>query len=267
MTASSDSVPSSSDDLSSTDISQRQPHQAQSSFPISQSASTVPLSNERRSKGNWLWLLGLALLCLGGGFFLWRAIAGQRGGEMQGPPAFPVTMERLQESSLENSSEYVGTLDAQAGVSLQPESDGRIVQIFVSSGDTVAAGDPIMQLSPQRSQADYNSALAGVSAARSARDTAGAQLRAARERQTQLLADLELQETDFNRTAVLVDRGALPQEDLDEVRRDRAVAGSALNSAIEEIAALESSLAGAEATLSQAQANANATQQDLLDKT
>ena len=267
MTASSDSVPLSSDDLSSTDISQRQPHQSQSSFPISRSASTVPLSNERRSKGNWLWLLGLALLCLGGGFFLWRAFAGQRGGEMQGPPAFPVTMERLQESSLENRSEYVGTLDAQAGVSLQPESDGRIVQIFVSSGDTVAAGDPIMQLSPQRSQADYNSALAGVSAARSARDTAGAQLRAARERQTQLLADLELQETDFNRTAMLVDRGALPQEELDEVRRDRAVAGSALNSAIEEIAALESSLAGAEATLSQAQANANATQQDLLDKT
>lgn len=143
---------------------------------------------------------------------------------MQGPPAFPVTTERLQEAELEDSSEYVGTLDAQAGVSLQPEADGRVVQIFVSSGDTVAAGDAIMQLSPQRSQADYNAALASVSAARSSRDTAQAQLRAARERQTELIAELELQETDFARTATLVERGALAQEQLDEVSRDRAVA-------------------------------------------
>ncbi|MEL6602392.1 MAG: efflux RND transporter periplasmic adaptor subunit [Cyanobacteria bacterium J06614_10] len=215
----------------------------------------------------WIWLLLLAVAMTGVGFVLWRAIAGGRNPGMQGPPAFPVTTERLQEAELEDSSEYVGTLDAQAGVSLQPEADGRVVQIFVSSGDNVAAGDPIMQLSPQRSQADFNAALASVSAARSSRDTAQAQLRAARERQTELVAELELQETDLARTATLVEQGALAQEELDQVRRDRTVAEAALLSAQQEIAALESSLTGAEATLEQTNANASAIEQDLIDKT
>ncbi len=182
------------------------------------------------------------------------------------PPA-PVEMERLQEEPLEDSSEFVGTLDSQAGVSLQPETDGRVTQIFVSAGDTVAAGDPIMQLSPERSQADYNAALASVSAARSARDSARAQLRAAEARQTELVADLQLQQTDYERTATLVAQGALPQENLDQISRDRTVAQSALNSARQEIAALSSSVEQAGATLNQTEANASATQQDLLDKT
>ena len=220
-----------------------------------------------KSPRKWLGLLALALLVAGVGFAIWKALSGGGQEGMQGPQAFPVEIERLQEELVEDSAEYVGTLDSQAGVSLQPEADGRVVQIFVSSGDTVAAGDPIMQLSPNRSQADYNAALASVSAARSARDSARAQLRAAQERQTELEADLALQENDYRRTAVLVERGALPQEDLDQVERDRAVAGSALNSAIQEISALQASVEQAEATLDQANANANATQEDLLDKT
>lgn len=272
MTASSDSTTVSGADDVSIKTSQAT---VGTTYPISSSAGDGTLETDeadeadeadRRPK-NWLWLIGLAILCAGGGFLLWRLFGPQGDAGMQGPQAVPVTMERLQEEPLENSAEYVGILESQTGVSLQPEADGRVVRIFVSSGDRVTAGDPIVQLSPDRSQADYNAALASVSAARSARDTAQAQLRAARERQTQLLADLELQETEFSRTATLVERGALAQETLDEVTRDRAVAGSALNSAIEEIAALESSLAGAEATLDQANANANATQQDLLDKT
>lgn len=239
----------------------------QSLPPGSHSGEDLVLNTPGRSPRSWLGLLALGLLVAGVGFVLWRVLGGSGNSGMQGPPAFPVKVERLQEESLENSSEYVGTLDAQSGVSLQPEANGRVVQIFVSSGDRVAAGDPIVQLSPDRSQADYNAALASVSAARSSRDSAQAQLRAARARQAELIADLQLQENDYARTATLVEKGALAQEQLDEVVRDRAVAESALNSAIQEIQALESSLNGANATLDQSNANANAVQQDLFDKT
>lgn len=221
----------------------------------------------RRSPGLLLGGIALLLLAAGGGFMLWRTLAGRDQTDMQGPPAFPVEIERLALEPLENSADYVGTLDAQAGVSLQPEADGRVVQIFVTEGESVQAGDPVVQLSAGRSQSDYNAALASISAAQSARDTVRAQLRAAQKRQRELLADLELQENDYRRTAVLVERGALPQEQLDQVSRDRTVADSALQSAAEEIAALTASVDQAEATLAQAQANASATQQDLLDKT
>ncbi len=262
MTASSDSSPASP-------VPPTAPGQTNSPSRIASPDQRASASlTARRPPRNWLGLLALALLAAGVGFVLWRVFAGRGGDQgMQGPPAFPVEMERLQEEPLEDSSEFVGTLDSQAGVSLQPEADGRVTQIFVSSGDSVAAGDPIMQLSPERSQADYNAALANVSAARSARDTARSQLRAAEARQTELLADLQLQQTDYERTATLVAQGALPQTDLDQISRDRTVAQSALNSARQEIAALSSSLEQAGATLSQTQASADATQQDLLDKT
>ncbi|EDX87650.1 efflux transporter, RND family, MFP subunit [Synechococcus sp. PCC 7335] len=224
-------------------------------------------SLKRRPSRKWIAWLGLLLLAGGLGFLFWRVFASRGNPGMQGPPPVAVEVERLESESLQDSAEFVGILDAQAGVSLQPEADGRIVQIFVDSGNTVAAGAPIMQLSSQRSQSDYNAALASVSAARSSRDTARAQLRAARARQTELLADLELRNNDYDRTAALVAQGALPQNQLDEVVRDRTVAESALASSREEIAALEASLTGAEATLEQANANAAATQQDLLDKT
>ena len=241
--------------------------------PLLPEADKPPNGTDRRgdddgkSPRKWLGLLALGLLVAGLGFVIWRAFAGGQEQGAQGPQAVPVEVERLQEESIENSSEFVGILDSQAGVRLQPESDGRVTQIFVSSGDVVAAGDPIMQLSANQSQSDYNAALANVSAARSARDAARANLRAAQERQAQLLADLELRANDFERTAVLVERGALPQEQLDQVVRDRRVAESALNSAVQEIAALESSAAQAQATLDQTNANANSIQEELLDKT
>lgn len=224
-------------------------------------------SSPALSSKKWLGLVGLALLMAGLGFILWRIFAGRGNPEMMGPPAFPVKAERLQRSPLEDSSEFIGTLDSKAGVSLQPEADGRVVQVFVSSGDTVSAGDPIMQLSSQRSQADYSGAIANVSSARSARDAARSQLRAAEERQAQLQADLQLQQSDYERTATLVSKGALPKEQLDQVSRDRTVASAALQSAAQEIQALGSSVEGADATLVQASASADATQQDLLDKT
>lgn len=268
MTASSDSSRGFSPDLPvDTSIDPTQPLLPEAEEPV-RGEDTYPGRDEGgRSPKSWLGLIALALLVGGIGFAIWRALFGGGQQGMQGPPAFPVTVERLQEESIENSSEFVGTLDSQTGVSLQPESDGRVTQIFVSSGDVVAAGDPIMQLSANQSQSDYNAALANVSAARSARDAARSNLRAAEERQAQLLADLELRANDYERTAMLVERGALPQENLDQVVRDRRVAESALSSAVQEIAALQSSAEQAQATLDQTNANANSIQEDLLDKT
>ncbi len=251
MTASSDSSTASPIPPTQSDLHPNQDSSAQATRP----------------PRNWLRWLAIVLLIAGVGVVIWRVLVGRGQQGMQGPQAFPVEVERLQEEPLEDSSEFVGTLDSEAGVSLQPEADGRVTQIFVSSGDSVAAGDPIMQLSPQRSQADYNAALASVSAARSARDTARAQLRAAQARQTELQADIDLQQADFGRTETLVSRGALPREDLDQASRDLTVARSALSSAVQEIDALRSSSEQAEATLAQATANAESTQQDLLDKT
>jgi RND family efflux transporter MFP subunit len=185
------------------------------------------------------------------------------------PPAaaVPVQLARLQTANLRDSSEFIGRLDAQAGVVLQPETTGRITRIFVNPGDRVQAGAPIVQLSPDRSQSEYNAALAGVSVARSARDNAQAQLRATEAQRGRLAAEVDLQNTEYARTQALVNQGALSQQQLDRVSRDRNAAIAALKAADEDIAAARASLQQTAASLAESEASANATQVNLQDTT
>ena len=229
-----------------------------------QSAS-VSSSTQR----NWLIWLAALIVLLGGGFALWRLLGG--GGDAGGPPmgmrSIPVTTEVMQPSTLRDQASFVGTLDAQAGVVLQPETDGRITRIYVSSGDSVAVGDPIMELSADRSQAELSAALASISAAQSARDNARAQLQSLVAQRIRIEADVKLQNTEFERTQRLVEAGAQTQQELDEVERDRSTAIASLDAAREEIEAAQASLTQSEAFLEQTQATAAATREDLLDKT
>jgi len=86
------------------------------------------------------------------------------------PPAVPVTLEILEPGTFENTSEFVGSLQAEQRVELRPEANGRITQIFVQPGDAVRAGQPVMQLKPDQAQARVAGAQAGAEAARYGRD-------------------------------------------------------------------------------------------------
>ncbi|MEL6136459.1 MAG: efflux RND transporter periplasmic adaptor subunit [Cyanobacteria bacterium J06628_6] len=233
--------------------------------PAMQSAAVPAPSSKQR---NWLiWLAGL-IVVLGGGFALWRLIGGGGGQQgMQMPGAVPVTLQRLQSANVREQAEFVGTLDAASGVMLQPEAAGRITGIFVSPGDRVSAGDPIMQLSADRSQAELSAALANVSAARSARDNSRSQLQSLLAQQAQFQAEVDLQNTEFDRSQRLVVAGALSQQRLDEIERDRSAAIASLNAARQEIEAARASIEQSESFLNQAQSSANATREDLQDKT
>ncbi|MEO0540736.1 MAG: efflux RND transporter periplasmic adaptor subunit [Cyanobacteria bacterium P01_A01_bin.105] len=232
--------------------------------PAREAAVSTPISRQR----NWLiWLAGLIVL-LGGGFALWRLLGGGGGPPgMQMPGAVPVTLQRLQASTVREDVDFVGTLDAASGVVLQPEAAGRITGIFVSPGDRVSAGAPIMQLSADRSQAELSAALANVSAARSSRDNAQSQLQSLLAQQAQFQAEVTLQDTELSRTQRLVAEGVVAQQQLDEIERDRSAAVSSLNAARQEIEAARASIAQSESLLTQAEASANATREDLQDKT
>ncbi|NEZ68136.1 efflux RND transporter periplasmic adaptor subunit [Leptolyngbyaceae cyanobacterium CCMR0082] len=226
------------------------------------------VSSQVSSQRNWLIWLATLIVLAGGGFALWLLLG--RGGGPSGMPmggAVPVTIEQMRPETLRDQATFVGTLDAQAGVVLQPEADGRITRIYVSSGDQIAAGDPIMELSADRSQAELSAALASVSAAQSARDNSRAQLQSLVAQRIRIEADVKLQNTEFGRTQRLVEAGAQSQQELDEVERDRDAAIASLEAATEEIEAAQASLSQAEAFLEQSQATAEATREDLLDKT
>src|SRR5437016_4707177 len=54
----------------------------------------------------------------------------------------------------------VGSLSASQGIVIKPETSGRITAIYFRSGETVKAGDPLLQLNPAMLQAKLDAAKA-----------------------------------------------------------------------------------------------------------
>jgi RND family efflux transporter MFP subunit len=228
---------------------------------------TSAASDRRPGMGRWLIAGGIGILLLAGGFLIWRFMGARGQGGMGMPPGVTVQLEPVQTGDVQDASEFLGSLEAQTGVVLQPEVSGRVTQVYVSAGDRVSPGQPIALISPDRTQAEANAATANVAAAESARQSAAASLRALLARRAELEAELALQEAEFSRTQQLVSQGAQSQQELDLARRDLEVAQSTLASARDEIAAAQANLNQAEASLAQAQANRAAAQQSLQDRT
>ncbi|AFZ45223.1 efflux transporter, RND family, MFP subunit [Halothece sp. PCC 7418] len=185
--------------------------------------------------------------------------------QSRGSQPTPVKLEKLQASPLIQSSQFVGALEAKERVALQAETDGRVTEIFVESGEEVQKGTPILQLSAERSQAEVNRAQADVDAARSAVRTAEAELAAAEADVRSARSEVNLQNEEYQRTQFLVEEGAQAQQQLDRVQRDRESALSRLEAAQKQVDAARSRLDQERSALNRAQAELEAVQEDLKD--
>ncbi|MEM9008131.1 MAG: efflux RND transporter periplasmic adaptor subunit [Cyanobacteria bacterium P01_F01_bin.86] len=236
---------------------------------LSSSEPLQPIMAKDHSSGFSRWLVAgsLGVLFFAGGFIVWRFMGSRGRGPVGFPPAAAVTLEAVQSGQVQDRSEFLGDLEAQTGVVLQPEVSGRITQVFVAAGDRVNPGDPIVLISPDRTQAEVSAAQASVAVAQAATGSTAASLRSLQSRETELKAELALRLEEFRRTSTLVDQGALSKQDLDFARRDLEVAEAAVTAAQEDIAAAEASLSQSEASLAQAEANQAAAEENLQDRT
>ena len=212
-----------------------------------------------------LWWLLSALGVSNGMLLLWQVSKRQESQAQVVSQAMPVELQQVQSATLEHSSGFVGQLEAQQSLSLQAETQGRITQVYVSSGEQVAAGDPIIQLSASRSEAELRSAVSEVRATQAARANALAQLEVAEADRISAEAELILQEQEMMRVLTLVEAGALPQQDLDVAERDIKSAQAELDASIRRVNAAHALLSQSEADISSAQADAAAIEADLSD--
>jgi len=185
--------------------------------------------------------------------------------QRQGSQAMPVKLQKLETRTLIDSSQFVGTLEAKERVLLRPETEGRISEILVESGDRVEVGTPIIQLSPERTEAEVNRAQADVESARSAVRTAQAELAAAQADVKSAQSEVNLQNEEYQRTQFLVSEGAQAQQQLDRVQRDRESAQSQLEAAQKQVNAARSRLEQERSALNRAQAEVAVVQEDLKD--
>lgn len=188
--------------------------------------------------------------------------AGGPPGMEGGGPALPVKVLELQSDSVQETSEFVGTLEAANKVTLQSQIQGRVERVFVANGDQVNSGTPIVSLSVDQTQANVStaqagvtSAQAGVNSAQGALTSAQAQLQAAEATRTKAAAELQLQQTQYNRTQTLVSEGAQSQQQLDIAQRNLDTARADLAAADKQVSAARAAVSQAQASVSQAQAS------------
>ncbi len=172
-----------------------------------------------------------------------------------GPPPVPVKLQSLKSSEVQDVSEFVGRLEAQQRVLLQPEIQGRIAAIPVSSGDRVKKGTPIVLLRPEQTQAELNSSIARTNSAKSAQKTSQSEVRAAEAERLRDAADVELQKAQFERAKRLVAEGVQAKEQLDIAQRNLNTAIATLRAANDRVGAAKSSLNQAADNIRQAEAD------------
>ncbi len=104
--------------------------------------------------GSFVLLFPLAVAACGGG----GQAPGAAGGGGRG--AFPPTDVKtvtLAAKPIPQSSEYVATIRSLRSTTIQPQVEGIVTQIFVKAGDRVRAGQPLLQIDPDKQQATVTS--------------------------------------------------------------------------------------------------------------
>ncbi|MDF5728559.1 MAG: efflux RND transporter periplasmic adaptor subunit [Rhizonema sp. PD38] len=172
------------------------------------------------------------------------------------PPPTTVQLQSLRTSTLQDSSEYVGTLEAEKTVNLKPEIQGRIQQILVPPGAEVKQGAPIIILTPDQTVPQYNSAQAAIAAAIAARNTAAKNVQATRAQLFQAQAQLKLAQVNNTRYQFLVQQGAVDRATADTYATNLNVERNAVRTAQSQVAANQANLVQAEANIRAAQADA-----------
>lgn len=137
------------------------------SVPITDS----PLSPTPFHKRRWPLIVGIVLLILGGGFG-WRwwqssMAANKPPGAAAGQPTgIPVKVATVETGNLQESSVFVGSLEAPRSVVLSPEIEGRVSQILVTEGDRIQQGQVVIRLQSDDAQAQLLQAKASLEQSR-----------------------------------------------------------------------------------------------------
>jgi RND family efflux transporter MFP subunit len=146
-----------------------------------------------------------SLLCVAAGLALAGCGGKKQAGGAPQMQAMPVVVQPVTLKSVNDYTEYVGTIQSLGSSVVQSLVEGYVTKIDVHSGQRVSAGTPLMQIDPARQEATVNNAEATV-------------------RQQQ--AQVDLARTNLDRTKALASAGVVAKQELDNAQTayDSAVA-------------------------------------------
>ncbi len=150
----------------------------------------------------------------------------------------PVKIELVRSAIVDNSEEFNATLESRQSVTLRPRIEGQVARIFVRAGDSVKAGDLIVQIDSRKQAASASgaaaatdSALASVATKRSGVTSARATLKSLEADRTAKLADVEFNQNQYRSFAQLYQRGGISRQTLRQYENSLKVAKANLEAA------------------------------------
>jgi HlyD family secretion protein len=185
---------------------------------------------------------------------------------------FAIAVLALLAACSDQSGYALGTLERDR-ITLPAPVAERIAEVAVREGQTVAAGELLLVLEPERTAAREHAAQAELARAQAALDEAraGPRIESIAEAQARLRGAEGIAlnaRHEFERVQALVNRQMLPRADLDRSRANVVATAATVQAAREALAALQNGtrseqVAQAEAAVAAAQANVDALQVDL----
>jgi RND family efflux transporter MFP subunit len=139
---------------------------------------------------------------------------GNPGGPGGGMPPADVKTITLAPKPVPRTSEFVATVQSRASTTIQPQVEGIIIRIHVKSGDRVRAGQPLVQIDPDKQQANVGS----TEAARVARQ-----------------ADVAYAKQQLDRMQKLFEAGAVSRQELEQAQTAHDTAQAQLKASEQQI--------------------------------
>ncbi len=181
----------------------------------------------------------------------------------EGPPATRVKLASVQSGTIRETSDLIGRAESRRSVTLQPQINGRVSQIFIQPGAAVTKGTPLIQVDPDQQQTQVVSSRAGAAAAQADLDNAKASLIPLEADRRAKVSNVGLQQQQYDRYSVLYQQGAVSLQVLDQRRNSLETAKAELDAAIARIQVQGSVIANKRKLLQQAQANLSGQQVQL----
>jgi len=138
--------------------------------------------------------------------------------QMAMPPSM-VTIEPVNVAPFREKSTYLGNLRSRKSVTLSPNVDGLVTNIRVVAGQSVKAGERIMQIDSLMQSAQTNAVGAQADSVASDLSTAKATLRSLESTLQSKTANVEYTKTQFARYRNLRAEGAVSQSELDSWKK------------------------------------------------
>jgi len=139
--------------------------------------------------------------------------------EANGPGAMPVKVVEAKAVPVNDATEYVATLKSRDSAVIMPQVEGQVTQIFVHSGDRVAASAPLMEIDPLKQQATVKS----QESARAAQQATLNWTRQQYERSQGLFAAGVVSKQDLDQAKSAFDAAQAQMESLDAQVREQQV--------------------------------------------